>query len=292
MGWINLGDIDPKCGTVLMRAESAEFDGDFRADAAESVPETCVGGDDAVFLLRSGTVFLSGKNIPSALATVGARLEGDTIVRPGHHGDEERFPMTSAEGLREIFRAAHAFGGIDGIDISSLVRIGLPGRMDREPRFDGEITFYPEKTSLWAIMRRELDGFDLAPEKAPVEATPIDTDDGPYEGLPREIRTRADLAEMPAFGWHGTDVEGNPIVFRNRYEHRGCDVAAGRGDDAPSWTQDCSAPCPDRCHECGQSVEPRASEWIGPEEPALKALWTELEAVSRKPDHDAPDMAW
>ncbi|MCE6958761.1 hypothetical protein LAZ40_06830 [Cereibacter sphaeroides] len=279
MTWQNLGDISPRSGTFLVRNPELDPEGDFRAEGVQTVPERQVGGSDDVFLLRQGTIFLARRNFASALEAVGATLEGDRIRRPGQDGEDQVFPLQSVEGLRELCHAAFAYGGIEDPEIASLVRIGFPDPAEPSPKFDGEITVYPEKTSLWAVMRLELDGFDHAPEAEPKAALPYDTEDGPYAGLPREIRTRADLMRIGAFRDLGSDSCGNPIVWKNHYEHRDCDGYSEHEDDppAPTWTSDWSCQCDDACPECSVSISPGESVWLGPKERDLIALWESLE---------------
>ncbi len=253
MGWKNIGDISAKSGTLLVRDAELD-DGGFRVDAIETICETTVGGDDSTFLIRQGEVFLKARDFASALDTVGAKLDGDMISRPDHHGGIETFAVDSDEGLLELCHAAHAYGGIDDAG-TSLARIGFPTPYDQDPKFDGEITFYPEGTSLWAIMRLEMDGFDYFPEDEPADTTavPYETGYGPYAGMPRSIETRADLCKIYAFRHLERDEAGNPVVYSYDYG------------------------------ECGTS-EPVQLDWIGPDETDLVALWESLN------DNEAPEL--
>lgn len=241
MAWINIGDMSPKSGALVVRDAELD-DGDFRVEAVETTSETSVGGDESVILLRQGEIFLQARDFASALEAVGATLKDGVISRPDHHGDLAHFGIDSDEGLRELTHAAHAYSGIAEADITSLVRIGFPTPYDQDPRFDGEMTFYPEGTSLWSIMRLELDGFDyVAPDEGePTKADPYDTNWGPYAGMPRSIETRADLTAIVAFRMLDRDDAGNPIVYSDGFY------------DTPV-------------------------EWIGPKEPDLIALWETLE---------------
>ncbi|MBU2357847.1 MAG: hypothetical protein KKB02_02780 [Alphaproteobacteria bacterium] len=48
------------------------------------------------------------------------------------------------------------------------MKIAANKMMDREPRFDGEVTIYRSDASLWSIMRKECFDFDCQTPKAPV----------------------------------------------------------------------------------------------------------------------------
>jgi len=241
MAWKNIGDMSPKAGALVVR-DAALDDGDFRAEAVETISESNVGGDESVILLRQGEIFLQARDFASALETVGATIKDGVISRPDHHGDLTHFAVDSDEGLRELTHAAHAYSGLADPEITSLVRIGFPTPYDQDPKFDGEMTFYPEDTNLWAIMRLELDGFDyVAPdEDTPGKAEPYETNWGPYRGMPRSIENRADLMRIEAFSGLDRDDAGNPIVYSDGFY------------DSPI-------------------------EWIGPKEPDLVALWESLE---------------
>jgi hypothetical protein len=171
MDWIDAGDVNPKSGALLFRDAKIDASGNFQAEAIESICETNVGGDECRFLLRRGTVFLSAENLVSALDTVGASIFATTITRPGHHGDDESFDVASREGLREIFHAAHAYGGIDDVDIQALVQLGPDMASDLDRKFDGEITLYGAEASLWAIMAEELELGDF--EKSAGKPKPV-----------------------------------------------------------------------------------------------------------------------
>lgn len=171
--WQNMGDISPRAGTSLMRNPEIDVNGDFTSEIVETVPESNIGGDESRFLIRQGTLFLAAKNFASALDTVGAAIDGMSITRPDHHGGSERFDLTSDEGLKELFMAAKAYGGIEP-DIETFVKIGVETAYDQEQKFEGDVTVYPSNRSLWSIMRRELDGFDYRPEKVTTE-TAVDS---------------------------------------------------------------------------------------------------------------------
>lgn len=170
--WVNTGDINPRSGTAFMREPEIDTRG-FRAECIETVSESNVGGDEKRILIRQGDVFLSRQNFESALDTVGARLEGSEIVRPDNYGNDARFEIASEEGLRELFSAAHAYGGIEEDNLSALIQIGEDDPMDQDRRFPGDITVYPEGSSIWSIIENEASGFDYPHGKPPV--SPIGT---------------------------------------------------------------------------------------------------------------------
>lgn len=82
--------------------------------------------------------------------------------------------------------------------------------------------------------------------------------------------TRADLA--PEDGWDHlhADTAGNPCVWRNRYA---CDCLDGSRSE---WDSEWSCQCDDECPECGESVGPFESEWIGPSDPIWWLIWEHL----------------
>ena len=71
-----------------------------------------------------------------------------------------------------------------------------------------------------------------------------------------DLRTRADLADLP--GWDNLEVDssGNPCVWRNLYEN-------GRA----YWVSYWSCQCED------DGVSPYHSEWVGPEDPVQQEVW-------------------
>lgn len=80
-----------------------------------------------------------------------------------------------------------------------------------------------------------------------------------------EYFSRADLFSHPEFASLEADSSGNPCVFRNSYS-----CPCGQ-----SWENDWSCGCDDECGACGSDCSAE-SEWIGPEAPALQALWAQL----------------
>lgn len=179
MDWTNVGDINPRSGALLFQDPEIDASGDFRAEAIESICETDVGGDECRFLLRRGTVFLAAKNFASALDTVGAKIEAGVISRPGHHADTEVFDIASPDGLRELFQAAHAYGGIGDVDIESFVQIGKDSPYDQPHKLGTDPLVYPEGTSLWAIMADRLELGEFGPAQGKEPAVPYAEEDAP-----------------------------------------------------------------------------------------------------------------
>lgn len=94
------------------------------------------------------------------------------------------------------------------------------------------------------------------------------------------FRTRADLREVfgHEFGIFA-DTDGNPLVWQNNYR---CQICTS---EAVTWSDEWSCMCNDRCPTCGAEIEPEDSDWIGPDDPALRALWKALpEADSARVD--------
>ncbi len=71
--------------------------------------------------------------------------------------------------------------------------------------------------------------------------------------------SRADLMLHPAFKDLEEDTDGRPCVWLNLYEK-----------DGTHWSSAWSCQCDD------EGVEPYDSEWIGPQDPQLIALWESL----------------
>lgn len=161
--WINLGDVSPEQGTVLMR--NAEIiNGAFEAEIVESICETAIGGDETRFLLRSGALYLDDRNMASALQTIGAKIDGRKITLEGGSDVD----MASDEGLITLFHAAQGSSNMD-VDCELLVKIGKAQAYDQDVKFDterhGEFLQVRAGTSLWSVMRNRLDGFDYHPPK-------------------------------------------------------------------------------------------------------------------------------
>lgn len=215
--WINRGDVSPRQGTRIFDTASADFDQrGFEIECVDTVPESDVGGSDKVFLVRKGTAFLARENFASALQVIDCRLlENDLIEMPGadRHGNFETVGLHSAEGILTLADAVYAYGGIDNVDISVLVSIGLPDRIDQERKFPGETTYFRERASLWAVMRAQLDGFDYVAPGTDPEARAEAFDEDLISGMPADIHDRTDLAKMAAFLELDRDEAGFPIVW-------------------------------------------------------------------------------
>lgn len=266
MEWLNIGDIDPRSGTTLVR--DLEFDGkSFSGEAIEVIPESQVGGSEEVFLIRQGDLFLSEENFSSALQTVGAKLEDGFILRPDHAGDVSQISLRSPEGLLEMANAANAYTSIENGGPGFLVRTGLPTVFDPEARFDGDPVIYRNGTSLWAILRRDADGFQDTPEENPVDAVPFCADTGPFSNMPRTVETRKDLAEIGGFQKLERDEHGNPKPYLNSYSSNGNEW------DEASTEVGVETECP----STGMLVQPHKNRWIGPAEIELISMWNELQ---------------
>lgn len=276
--WINIGDMDPKQGTSLVR--DMTYDGHaFSADLVQVIPETQVGGSDRIFDINQGNFHLWERDFSSALATIGRKLNeaGDII-----DNDENTLAKGSQKWLLELAYATQAFCGGE-FETSTLVGISIPTRVDGEEKFEGEVTLFPAGTSLWAIMRRTCDGFDfLSPdEEEPTLAEALDTDGGDYDGTPREIRTMADLMKIAGFARLGADEDGQPKVWRH-----GVSLPDGRRVFIKSAHQDFSYIMDeDEMHEqsltIGKPVTdpeilPSATTWIGPMQDDLVSAWEDF----------------
>jgi len=177
MIWKNIGDVNPKNGALLYRDPEISPCGDFTAEAIETINETVMGGDECRILMRRGTVFLSAGNLSAAVEAAGVRLDGTDLVRPGPDGDERRMPLSSQEGMGELFRAAHGFGGIDHVDIRAFVQIGEDSPYDLPRKLDFEPTIYPGDANLWSVLAREMEVCDLTEAEGAPQAEPVDIDD-------------------------------------------------------------------------------------------------------------------
>ena len=93
-----------------------------------------------------------------------------------------------------------------------------------------------------------------------------------------DYKTRADLANHPAFSYLDRDSDGNPCVWEFSFH---CE----EGHDPEHWTSRWTCGCDDDCPVCGAATEPEGEEWIGPRDPALRAFWESLpEAGAHEPD--------
>lgn len=287
--WTNAGDIDPRQGTKLFKLGEAELgERDFQVPAIEVIAEHEVGGSEIVFKLQQGTIFLPSDSFAAALAALGAQMKSRrgrlSIIQTGPQGEAVEVPMGSPAGLRILADAAHSYRGLEDVDTSALVSIGLPDHMDQRRQFEGETTYYRPGSGLWAIMRSELSWFNDHPEAGFPSAARVIPGEL-LEGMPPEIRTRADLLQIAAFRDLGTDTSGNPIVWRNHYAHDDCESPEAPGE-TPTWQDEWSCHVDDECYCCGASISPEESTWIGPEDPELRDMWEDL------PDQDElPSMS-
>ena len=80
---------------------------------------------------------------------------------------------------------------------------------------------------------------------------------------------RTYLSSHPAFAGFAVDSDGRPCVYRNEY-------ACSCGHE---WSDEWSCACDDRCPQCDTEIEPEETTWVGPDDPAAKALWESLEDV-------------
>jgi hypothetical protein len=184
-GWKNIGDINPKSGTLLIRGGELDHNGDFSIEMVDVTPESDIGGDDSRFMLRSGTGFLVARDFQSALEMIDAAIDPESlqISMPGHHGDTIVNEAGSEDWITTMALATHAFGGIDNIDIQTLVQIGKDEAYSRDRKFKGDIYVYYTGSNLWAIMRDTLDGFDF--------------DDGSKGGARFNCMIEDDVAPLP-----------------------------------------------------------------------------------------------
>ena len=83
----------------------------------------------------------------------------------------------------------------------------------------------------------------------------------------KPTRATLPLTFPETFGKLAVDTTGNPCVWENAYICRGCDEV---------WTDTWSWQCDDECPECGTSVSPETSDWIGPTDAASLTAWEEM----------------
>jgi hypothetical protein len=90
------------------------------------------------------------------------------------------------------------------------------------------------------------------------------------------MKSRADLCTIEGFDSLDVDTSSNPCVWRNSYFcDTGCNI---------DWEDTWSCKCDDKCPSCDAPHEPEESEWIGPADSTLRALWEALpEAGSDEP---------
>jgi hypothetical protein len=282
--WRNFGDVDPKQGTFMVRNARIE-DGNFMADSIVVIPESDVGGSDRVFDIGAGDLFLGCEKFASALATVGARLDGSVIIRPGLEGREDRIEPGTREYLDELAYAANAYCGPE-YDYSTLVGIGIPTPYDQSSKFDGEVELFAEGTSLWSIIKTVTDGFDYKVDGEDIQsARPLDLLEGPYAGTPRDITSMKDLVKIKAFADCGKDEQGNPLVWQHEY-------VIPDGEEGTELVL--SAHEQDSYMFEGEEILPKATKWVGPKQEDLCEAWERLYVDTRQPelsdDDPYPDM--
>lgn len=282
--WKNLGDMNPKYGAFMVR--NARIEGDeFRAEIINIIPETDVDGSDRIFDIGSGELFLARKHWQSALETAGSRLEGETIVRPGLDGREDRMEPGSEEFLFELCYATRAYCGPE-YEHSTLVGIGIPTTYDAGEKLKGEVVLFPGGTSLWSIVKSVTDGFDYKIDgQDVVSAKALDLFDGPYAGTPREIRGMADVAMIKAFKDLGLDDQGNPKVWKLEF-------TIPDDNDAPEVVY--SAHELETYNHEGEELVPSKITWVGPKEEDLCEAWESVYFDNRQPkpsvDDAVPEM--
>lgn len=88
------------------------------------------------------------------------------------------------------------------------------------------------------------------------------------------LKERQDLFELPQWASVGSDSSGEPVVWQNNYH---C-------ESGETWSDDWSCQCDDDCPCCGESYTAESSDWIGPDDLLMRALWESLpdEAGARK----------
>ena len=225
MEWRNIGDIHPECGTTVVKNPRIRENGDFHVNAIHIQPERHVGGNDRVFMISDGEFVLARQDFESALEGSGSRIEGKNIILLEPTGDTKCVALDSRKGLLEFCEAANnhcALVDRDSPDRTSyfagervLVQIGLPQHDDPDPEFRAFDTtrFYPNDTSLWAILRDLCAKFNDRPEENPRTAVPLDTSvTGPFHGLTRDMRVRRDLCVIQGFQDLEKDKYGGPAV--------------------------------------------------------------------------------
>lgn len=278
--WRNLGDLDPKHGAFMVRDARIE-NGAFHADTVVVIPETDVGGSDRVFDIGSGSLFLARENWASALETSGSRLEGDVILRPGLNGQEDRLEPGTQEYLDELSYATRSYCGPE-YEYSTLTGIGIPTHWDATSKFPGEVVLYPDGTSLWSIMKSVTDGFDYKVNGQEIESgKPLDLDDGPYAGTPRDINSMADVAKIKGFKDLGLDAQGMPKVWKLEF-------IIPDDNDAPEVLL--SAHELDTYNYEGEELIPSKITWRGPKEDDLCEAWDHHYLDTRQPAPEADEV--
>ena len=286
--------------TLLVKDMELDKDRNFTAEAIRVLSESMDGGHHRVFLIEKGSLFIPAKEFDEALESADLKCSGNDLL-DCRSSEFRRIAIDSEQGLSLLCIAANEYFGIETI-YSTVVQIGLPVPDDssRHHVFDKPPIFYPAETSLWAILRNLYPDFDDTPEENPKEAISYNYDyrgsftTSPFEGLSREIRTRADLVNIHGFSRLERDTAGNPKVYEHEYEHADCDEVPENLDkyDAPAWSvlSSCETGNPDACPECGHEIYPRESRWIGPKEEELIAMWKSFPALEESEPGPEPGI--
>ena len=290
------------CETLLVSNMELSKNRDFNAEAilvrSEFMEDS--DGHDKVFLIEKGSLFIPAKEFDEALESADLKCSGNDLL-DCRSSEFRRIAMDSKQGLSLLCIAANEYFGIETI-YSTVVQIGLPVPDDSSKHhvFDKTPIFYPAETSLWAILRNLYPDFNDTPEENPKEAISYNYDcrgsftTSPFEGLSREIRTRADLVNIHGFSRLERDTAGNPKVYKHEYEHADCDEAPENLDkyDAPAWSvlSACETGNPEACPECGHEISPRESGWIGPKEEELIAMWKNFPALEESEPGPEPGI--
>ena len=225
MEWLNIGDMYPECGTTVVKNARFMENGDFRVDAIHIQPEHHVGGNDRVFMISDGKLVLSQQDFKNALAGSRSRIEGKNIILLEPSGETRSVALDSERGILELCDTANSYCALVNRESPEqtsyfagkrkLVQIGLPRHDDPEPEFRvfRDIFFYPDHTSLWAVLRNLSTKFNDTPEENPQVTVPFDTSKtGPFHGLTRDIRTRRDLCAIQGFIDLEINEQGGPVV--------------------------------------------------------------------------------
>ena len=255
MEWQNIGYETPYDSTIMASGMQFGNEGDFRADVIEITLENHSGGSQRACLIRRGEIYLDEHNIAAALSNLGLQHCGSDLLQEDSTDLLKRIPMDSNQGLRVLCCAAQAFTGFD--DHEALVaHVGMPRWRDSRPktaqhRFDGDITFYPDGTSLEAILRDLCNDFNNRTESDQADAAPCNIASGPFAGLTRDINTRADLCRLGGFRDLARDPNGNPVV----YEEDGTWIGPEEPELVAMW-KDFPDQKPEHEHEPGLNSRP------------------------------------
>jgi hypothetical protein len=271
--WKNMGDINPKEGTSLVRDMKVEGD-TFTAEVIKIIPETDVGGSDRIFDIGQGNLYLDRDDFASALKAIGREMRGSVIVAQDHNGDEYEIRPGTDEYLTELAHAVMAYSGPE-YESSTLVGLGIPSVYDQEAKFPGDPLLFPQGASLWDVVKSVCDGVEVIENGTdlitPNSLQPYDDIDSPYAGTPREIHTMSDLMKIRAFAQLGADKDGNPLVWRHQYR-----TPDGVQEQVSAY-EDCDLELE------GETCLASNTSWIGPKEEDLIEAW---ESVSPNVEPD------